>query len=223
MSMSQSEEDLTTYKIILIGDSSVGKTCVFKKLTLGTYSDKNISTIGVDRKSFIIKLKINENGEEIEKSFCIQLWDTAGQERYRSITKGYYKDSQALLLMYDITNKSTFESLDKWIMGVRDSLGGEDDNDKENSNYITILLGNKLDLDEAGLRKINKEDAEEICKKYDIIWGGEISAKDITSEELMKKFETYTLEIFNKIGYISVRTSTILKGGQNENKKKKCC
>jgi small GTP-binding protein len=222
MSMSQSEEDLTTYKIILIGDSSVGKTCIFKKLTLGTYSDKNISTIGVDRKSFIIELKINEDGEEIEKSFRIQLWDTAGQERYRSITKGYYKDSQALLLIYDITNKNTFENLDKWITSVKDSLGDED-NDKENSNYIIILLGNKLDLDEAGLRKINKEDAEEICKKYDIIWGGEISAKDITSEELMKKFEEYTLEIFNKIGYISVRTSYTLKGGQNGNKKKKCC
>ena len=164
MSMSQSEEDLTTYKIILIGDSSVGKTCIFKKLTLGTYSDKNISTIGVDRKSFIIELKINEDGEEIEKSFRIQLWDTAGQERYRSITKGYYKDSQALLLIYDITNKSTFDNVDKWITGVKDSLGDED-NDKENSNYIIILLGNKLDLDEAGLRKINKEDAEEICKK----------------------------------------------------------
>ena len=221
MSMSQSEEDLTTYKIILIGDSSVGKTCIFKKLTLGTYSDKNISTIGVDRKSFIIELKINEDGEEIENSFRIQLWDTAGQERYRSITKGYYKDSQALLLIYDITNKSTFDNVDKWITGVKDSLGDED-NDKENSNYIIILLGNKLDLDEAGLRKINKEDAEEICKKKNIIWGGEISAKDITSEELMKKFETFTLEIFNKIGYISSRTSTTLKGGQNENKKKKC-
>ena len=222
MSMSQSEEDLTTYKIILIGDSSVGKTCIFKKLTLGTYSDKNISTIGVDRKSFIIELKINEDGEEIDKSFRIQLWDTAGQERYRSITKGYYKDSQALLLIYDITNKNTFDNVDKWITGVKDSFG-DDDNDKENSKYIIILLGNKLDLDEAGLRKINKEDAEEICKKYDIIWGGEISAKDITCEELMKKFETYTLEIFNKIGYISVRTSTILKGGQNDKKKKKCC
>ena len=222
MSMSQSEEDLTTYKIILIGDSSVGKTCIFKKLTLGTYSDKNISTIGVDRKSFIIELKINEDGEEIDKSFRIQLWDTAGQERYRSITKGYYKDSQALLLIYDITNKSTFDNVDKWITGVKDSLGDED-NDKENSNYIIILLGNKLDLDEAGLRKINKEDAEEICKKKNIIWGGEISAKDITSEELMKKFETFTLEIFNKIGYIPIRTSTILKGGQNDKKKKKCC
>ena len=109
MDTSQSEEgDALTYKIILIGDSSVGKTCLFKKLTTGKYSDKNISTIGIDRKSFSLKVKIVENNEEIEKNFIIQLWDTAGQERFRAVTKGYYKDSQGLLLMYDITNKESF-------------------------------------------------------------------------------------------------------------------
>lgn len=224
MSMSQIEEDIITYKIILIGDSSVGKTCLFKKLTSGTYSDKNISTIGVDRKSFIIKVKINENGEEVEKSFRIQLWDTAGQERFRAITKGYYQDSQGLLLLYDITNIETFENLDKWISGVRDSLGDEDDvnnNKNKNNKYIIILLGNKLDLAEKGKRKINTEEAEEICNKYDIIWGGEFSAKELTPEDLKKKFEGFTQEIFKKIGVCLVRTSTALKVEADE--KKKCC
>ena len=138
MTLSEVEDtESTTYKIILIGDSSVGKTCLFKKLTTGNYSEKNISTIGMDRKSISVNIKIIENGSEVEKSFNIQLWDTAGQERFRSITKGYYKDSQGLLLLYDITNKETFENLDKWISGVRDSLGDED---KDNNKYIIILL-----------------------------------------------------------------------------------
>ena len=183
MDNSQGEEsEAITYKIILIGDSSVGKTCLFKKLTTGKYSEKNISTIGIDRKSFPLKVKVEEKGEEVEKNFTIQLWDTAGQERFRAITKGYYKDSQGLLLMYDITNRETFDDLDKWITGVKESLG-EEDSQSEN-NYIIILMGNKLDLANDGARKVETSEAEQICQDNDIIWGGECSAKDFTVEEL---------------------------------------
>ena len=123
--MSTENTESITYKIILIGDSSVGKTCFFKKMTTGSYNEKTISTIGVYRKSLNITTNVNENGVEKNKSFDIQLWDTAGQERFRSITKSYYKDSQGLLLLYDITNRESFEGLDKWITGIRDSLGGK--------------------------------------------------------------------------------------------------
>lgn len=221
MNKSQSEEgDTITYKIILIGDSSVGKTCLFKKLTTGNYSDKNISTIGVDRKSFSLKVKVEENNEEIEKNFTIQLWDTAGQERFRAVTKGYYKDSQGLLLLYDITNQETFNNLDRWINGVKDSLG--EDNENEN-NYIIILLGNKLDLAEKGERKVSLEEAEAKCKEKDIIWGGECSAKDSNIEELKKMFEIYTKEIFKKIGYNIVRSHTVKDLEISEKKGKSKC
>ena len=154
MSLSETDETIT-YKIILIGDSSVGKTCLFKKLTTGVYSDKNISTIGIDRKSISLKIKVTENGVELEKTFVIQIWDTAGQERFRSITKGYFQDSQGLLLLYDITNKDTFDNLDKWISSVKDSLG---DDDKEKDKYIIILLGNKLDLAVGEDRRVTTEE-----------------------------------------------------------------
>ena len=221
MEVSNSEEaDATTYKIMIIGDSSVGKTCLFKKLTTGKYSDKNISTIGIDRKTLSLKIKINENGEEIEKTFLIQLWDTAGQERFRSITKGYYKDSQGLLLMYDISNQETFDNVEKWIENIKDSLG---DDDKENENkYIIILLGNKLDLAENGARKVNTELAEEKCKQFNIIWGGECSAKDSTVEDLKGKFEIYTREIYNSIGSNFGR-NTIKVVNENKKEKSKCC
>ena len=223
MNNSQSEElESITYKIILIGNSSVGKTCLFKKLTTGKYSEKNISTIGIDRRSFPLKVKVEENGEEIEKNFLIQLWDTAGQERFRSITKGYYKDSHGLLLMYDITNRESFDDLYKWITGVKESLG-EEDNINENK-YIIILMGNKLDLANDGARKVETSDAEKLCQDNDIIWGGECSAKDFTIEELNEKFQEYTKELFKRIGY-SIARSTITANSDSKNKKEKskCC
>jgi small GTP-binding protein len=224
MDNSQGEEsEAITYKIILIGDSSVGKTCLFKKLTTGKYSEKNISTIGIDRKSFPLKVKVEENGQEVEKNFLIQLWDTAGQERFRSITKGYYKDSQGLLLMYDITNRETFDDLDKWITGVKESLG-EEENAKENK-YIIILMGNKVDLASDGGRKVETSDAEKLCQDNDIIWGGECSAKDSTIEELNEKFQEYTKELFKKIGYSISRSTIAAKSNSNkkEKAKGKCC
>ena len=196
MSISESDADETIlYKIILIGDSSVGKTCLFKKMTTGNFSEKMISTIGMDRKSISFNLTVkDENGVEKGKNFEIQLWDTAGQERFRSITKGYYKDSQGLFLLYDITNKETFDNLDMWINGVRQSFGTDE---KEKNKYIIVLLGNKLDLanENPDNRKVTEEEAIAKCKEFDIIWGGECSAKDFTVEELEEKFKIYTKEI----------------------------
>ena len=219
MSISEESEKII-YKIILIGDSSVGKTCLFKKMTDGTYSDKMISTLGIDRKSISFKIPVKDNGVEVEKNFEIQLYDTAGQERFRSITKGYYKDSQGLLLLYDITNKETFDHLDKWISGVRESLGV---NVKEKDEYIIILLGNKLDLvkENTELRKVEEEEAIEICKQFNIIWGGECSAKDFTVEILENKFKDYTKEIYNNIGNNIVKSQKAIKIASRK-KKQKC-
>ena len=222
MSNSELDDNKTiTYKIILIGDSSVGKTCLFKKMTTGDFVSKNISTIGMDRKSFSFKIPVvDKSGLEKEKNFEIQLWDTAGQERFRSITKGYYKDSQGLFLLYDITNSDTFGNLDKWISGVRESLG---DGGNESNDYIIVLLGNKLDLinENSEMRKVTVEEAEEKCKEFDIIWGGECSVKDFTVEELENKFKTYTKEIYKRIGD-NIAKSQTTKKIVNEKKKEGC-
>ena len=212
MDNSQSvEEDAITYKIIMIGDSTVGKTSLFRKLTKGKYSEKNISTVGIDRKSFPLKVKVNDNGEEIEKSFIIQLWDTAGQERFRAITKGYFQDSQGLLLIYDITNESSFANIDEWILSIKDSLG-KDDNDNKNNignedQYLFFLLGNKVDLDKSGYRCIPTELGEKTSKDLNIIWGGECSAKEFTVEELKKNlnfsFKNYIKKL--EIVYLEIQ------------------
>ena len=208
------QPEIISYKIILLGDSSVGKTCLFKKLTQGVYTEKIISTIGMDRKSIQFTIPIEENGTEKEKNFEVHIWDTAGEERFRTITKQYYKESQGLFLLYDLTKKDTFDNLDKWIVSVRNSLG--------NDKYIIFLLGNKLDLadnEETG-RKVSTEEAINKCKEYNIIWGGECSAKDFTQEELNDKFKIFTKEIYKQVGSNIVRSQVVKKIGPSKKKEK---
>ena len=127
--------------MILIGDSSVGKTCIFKKLTTGVFLEKNISTIGIDRRTLTFDIEINENGQTTKRNVDVSLMDTAGEERFKAITKTYFKGSDGILLLYDITNKESFENVENWIKSIQESIG-----DASTSKYIVVLLGNKLDL-----------------------------------------------------------------------------
>ena len=101
------KDDKIFYKIIMIGDSDSGKKTIFKKLSSGTFNEKSISTIGMDNRT----LSLTINTEEGEKEIEIQLCDTAGQERFRSITTSYYKSSQGILFLYDITKKESLDSI----------------------------------------------------------------------------------------------------------------
>jgi len=186
------------YKFILIGNSGVGKTSFFRKLSTGDFYDKNISTIGIEKKTFNLDINIDNNGKSEKKQFEIYLFDTAGQEKFRAITFNYFKGTDGILLIYDIADKSTFESVENWISSIREAIG----NNSNESKYATILIGNKLDLIEEQLkeRAVTEEEASEICKKYDIIWGGEKSIKSISFEELTKLFEDYVIDIYKRVG-----------------------
>ena len=212
-----------SYKIILIGDSLVGKTCLFKKLTKGTYSTKNISTIGMDQKSLNKKVMVpedpnNDASPEIEKDFTIHLWDTAGQERFRSITAGYFKQSHGLILLYDITNRASFDNLEKWILAVTNVLGQAEPNENNKKHYAVILLGNKADLEDK--RKVTYEEAEDVCKQFNIYWGGECSVQEMTNEELNDKFTEIIKEIYRNIG-TGVDSGQVVKQLSSVPKKKK--
>ena len=212
--MSNENSEKTTYKMIIIGDSAVGKTCIFKKIISGSFSEKSISTIGIDRRTlaFIIK---NSQGKDMEVD--VQLWDTAGQERFRSITTSYYKSSQGLLLMYDITKKDSFDSIENWIQSIKESLG-------EDEKYLIVLLGNKLDLanENPDSRAVSAEDAEKLCKEKGIYWGGECSAKDFSEEQLKEIFTKYTQEIYKKVGVNIVKAQIVAKNNDNKIKKSRC-
>ena len=193
----------TTYKIILLGDSAVGKTCIFKKITTGVFNEKSISTIGMDRRTLNFTIKDSE-GRDLDVE--VQLWDTAGQERFRTITNNYYKSSQGLLLIYDITKKDTFNNVENWINSIKETLGEED-------KYLIVLIGNKVDLAEANpeTREVSLDEAEEICKKDDIFWGGECSAKDFSEDKLKEIFTKYTQEIYKKVGVNIVKAGIVNK------------
>ena len=207
-----SDNSKITYKIIIIGDSAVGKTCIFKKITSNTFNEKSISTIGMDRRTLFFTIK-DSKGSDLEIE--VQLWDTAGQERFRSITATYYKSSQGLLLMYDITKRETFSNVENWIENVNDSLGN-------NNDYLIVLMGNKLDLvkNNEEARDVSEEEAQKLCQDKNIYWGGECSAKDFSEEELKNIFTKYTQEIYKKIG-VNITKGEMVPTNNNDNKKKK--
>ena len=207
-----SDNSKITYKIIIIGDSAVGKTCIFKKITSNTFNEKSISTIGMDRRTLFFTIK-DSKGSDLEIE--VQLWDTAGQERFRSITATYYKSSQGLLLMYDITKRETFSNVENWIENVNDSLGN-------NNDYLIVLMGNKLDLvkNNPEARDVSEEEAQKICQDKNIYWGGECSAKDFSEEELRNIFTKYTQEIYKKVG-VNIVKGEMVTPNNNDNKKKK--
>ena len=113
------------YKIILIGDSGVGKTSFFRKLYTGEFSEKNISTIGIEKKSFDLEIEVNKEGAKVKEKFALSLFDTAGQEKFRAVTLNYFKGSDGIFLLYDITRKTSFEQVTVWINSIRESLGND--------------------------------------------------------------------------------------------------
>ena len=187
------------YKYILIGNSGVGKKSFFKKLsTDDELKEKNITTIGIEKKTFDLNFDVtNKEGQTENKNFCISLYDTAGQEKFRAITRNYYKGTDGILLIYDITDKLSFESMDSWINSIRDNLGNTSD-----SKYAMILIGNKLDLVEEGIaeKQVAEDEAKQMCEKYDMIWGGEQNIESLTRQDLIKLFEKYTGEIYKRVG-----------------------
>ena len=208
------------YKVILIGNTAVGKTSLFKKLTTKEFSEKNISTIGMDKRSLPIEIKVNKNNKIEKKEVNVSLVDTAGEERFRAITKNYYKGSDGILLLYDVTNKESFKNVESWIESIQDSLGKDN-----NSKYIIILIANKIDL--IGVddftREVEEEEAKAICEKNNLIWGGETSVKNIELSELEELFQKYVKYIYDKIGEKNVEKQVAKKMGSYQKKKKSGC
>ena len=184
------------YKIILIGNSSIGKTSFFRKLTTGEFHERNISTIGLDKRTFNVDII---NDKEEKKSIDVSLFDTAGQERFRAITQSYYKGSQGALLIYDISDRSTFDSVEMWVNSLNETL-----NNDTNSKCVIILIGNKSDKinNDNGKREVTEEEAKAVCEKFNLVWGGEISIKNIEHEEFIKLFQSYVKQIYDIIGEI---------------------
>ena len=191
-------------KIMVIGESLVGKTALITKYTKNTFGGAYLTTVGIDFQDKFL----NINGKEIK----IELWDTAGQERFRNIAKNYFQSSDGFLLVYDLTKKSSFEKLDFWNEQI--SL-----NAPKETKYI--LVGNKKDLEDQ--REVKIEEGEDFAKKNNIKFY-ETSAKDGTN--VINVFETLAKEIVNDVEQIntsSKRSSQVLKKKNATEEKKSCC
>ena len=199
--MTENKQKQTLYKILLLGDSSVGKTCFLMRYVNNTFQDVHMSTIGLDYKLKSVQL---DDGNIIK----IQIWDTAGQDRFRSITKNYYKGAHGIILIYDITNKQTFQNVQNWITTIKEEVSDK---------VKIVLVGNKIDEEES--RKVTTEEGQQMAKQYGLDFH-ETSAKtginiDSTFKEISQKiFETYTKEENKGDKLVDKKT---------ENKKKNCC
>lgn len=141
------------FKTIIVGDPNVGKTSIALRFSTGTFRERYLFTIGVE---FSVK-DIEVDGNKVK----IQAWDTGGHDKYSYIRPLYYKGSYGALIVYDITNKDSFENLDKWFKEVYDNC---------ESTIPAILVGNKNDLEEQ--REVTREEAlnyaEEMSKRYNL-------------------------------------------------------
>ena len=184
-------------KILMIGDSNVGKSSLLLRYVNDTYSSTFITTIGIDFKTKILDI----DGKKIK----LQLWDTAGQERFRSITTSYFRGAQAAIVTYDVTNKNTFNGVKSWLQDLQDN----------SSSTQVFLLGNKVDIKE---REVSTKEGLELAIKHKLHYF-ECSAK--TGENVEKTFHTIAKNIFDKIYYADMKKVIGLEKENTEQPKRK--
>ena len=138
------------YKVLLLGDSTVGKTCILLKYTDKIFQETHMMTIGLDYRLKVMQL---QSGKEVK----LQIWDTAGQDRFRSITKNYYKGSHGIILIYDVTSLKTFENVKSWVSQIHEEISDK---------VVIYLVANKIDMDD--LRKVTKEEGKKLAEELDV-------------------------------------------------------
>ena len=195
-------------KVVIVGDSGVGKSNLIKRFTSNEFNANSKATVGVE---FLSKsYKIND------KIFKIEMWDTAGQERYKSITSAYYKGAKGALLVYDTTSGESFENISKWLSEIKE---------KTNKETKLILIGNKIDL------KDSKVVSTELALAKAKEWGMplmETSAKDATNvkeafHDLLKEMYFELNKTLQMVENKKLESNNAVQLDVNEKKKKKGC
>jgi small GTP-binding protein len=136
-------------KILLIGDSGVGKTSLLVRFNEQTFTTTHITTIGIDLRSKVVDVE----GSKVK----VQIWDTAGQERFQSITKSYYRGSHAILLVYDTSDLKSFKRITHWVSDIKKQMADSD-------NFMIVLVANKCDLESD--RQVSYEDGRQLADEY---------------------------------------------------------
>ena len=201
------------FKVVLIGDTSVGKTNILSKYLSNEFDPDSKATVGVEFGTKDFKIENN-----IVK---VQIWDTAGQERYRSITNAYYKGAKGSLLVYDITNPKTFENIDRWLSDLK--VNGDE-------NISVVLLGNKSDLESD--RKVSTQQGKEKAEFYKLAF---METSALNGNNIEKAFNELITDVyknhhefFEKQAKIELSDKAVdlgnaEKNNEGEEKKKKFC
>ena len=192
-----------SFKLLIIGESGVGKTSILLRFTDDYFSDKFMSTIGVD---FKVK-ELEVDGKHVK----LQIWDSAGQERFRNITMSYYRNSSGIIIVYDVTNHTSFDHVNNWIEEVRKYVPGSP----------LMLVGNKADLEDE--RKVQFEEGQELAEKHNLIFL-ETSAKTaLNIEDTFEKFTRILVQDAANKPKHDNKKALKLEDQAGGKKKKKCC
>jgi Ras-related protein Rab-8A len=202
------KQTATNIKLLTIGDSAVGKTCLISQFARDSFNPNFITTIGIDYK--IKEVDIDGN------KYKLLIWDTAGQERFRTITTSYFRGCQGILLVYDITARKTYDSVSNWMDQINLVNDGQ---------YVCkILIGNKCDLPED--RKVTEAEGRALAAEYDIPFM-ETSAK--TNINVQEAFTHITEDVVKTLVPTSGASASEGRSGKadlnknNAKKKKGCC
>ncbi|GAA0143941.1 small GTPase [Lithospermum erythrorhizon] len=177
MAFQSGEEQTEDYlfKVVLIGDSAVGKSNLLARFARDEFYPNSKSTIGVEFQT----QKMEINGKEVKA----QIWDTAGQERFRAVTSAYYRGAVGALLVYDISRRQTFDSIGRWLNELQTH---------SDMNVVTILVANKSDLKDA--REVSTAEGKTLAEAQDLFF---IETSALDSSNVSAAFQTVVREIFN--------------------------
>ena len=202
-------------KIVLIGNSGVGKTNLLSRFATDQFSENTMNTIGVDFSS--INVTIND------KLAKVQIWDTAGQEKYRAMTNSYYQNTDGALVVYDITDRQSYDELESWINEFRVYVG---------SKVPIMVLGNKSDLEEQ--RAVPLDEANRYAQEKNLFLL-EVSAKTNKDDCVKKAINQFILELVKQIDFSEAENKSTFTNDRRRNsklnkinsevlsQKRKCC
>jgi small GTP-binding protein len=167
----------TSFKVVVVGSTSVGKSSMVERLIAGTFPDEVQSTVGVEFRSFVCQLE--------DHSIRLQIWDTAGQERFRSVSTAYFRDAVGAVLVYDITKEESFEDLSTWLTDLQQLC---------HPNAFILLVGNKCDREED--RRVGVQQVQDFADQYRLEYI-ETSAK--SGQNIQETFTRLAYEVATRV------------------------